>query len=302
MGILWTSWKNQWDKAYRFTAVINSDPLYVISVNPVYHELVILKVPSDVYLNVPYGYGNYLAGNVFALGTLDSKRSGGYLLRKSIENTFAIVTEGYLAKKTGKPEIRLNNKDDIRKIKSKFFSFVGVITSFPEFIAYFSDLETNLSFMDKFNLWNAIRSTRLDNIIILDIDEASVFSKEKLPDGTFIKIIDPELFDAFISFKFQDQLVRSEKVSLEIINAAEKDRLASLFGRILNNLGANVVAKDTSEESKDFICLIRLSEKKKVKSHIVKRLKALYHCEIDSEISEKNIADVEVILGKQFLK
>ncbi len=301
-GILSIFRKNQWEKIYRFTTVINSNPLYVVSIEPNYHKIAILKVPADVYLAVPYGYGNYPATSVFALGLLDQKRGGGKLLAKSIENTFGIITEGYLALGKEKPDLKLDDKNDTQKIKGKFFSFVGLLTSIPEFASYLSKFETNLSPVDKFNLWNAIRSTRLVDITTLDFSNTSVFSEQKLPDGTVVKVIDSELFDAFIADKFQDQLIRSEKVSLEIINATDQDGIAALFARILRNLGANVVAKSTAEKSEDFNCLIRLSEKKTEESHIVRRLKRLYQCKVDTVLPEKNIADVQVILGNEFLK
>lgn len=292
----------RWDKVHRFTAVFNASPLIIFTYDPNLRQAVILTIPSNAFFEVPYGYGNYSAGSVYRLGSLDEKRGGGNLLTKSIENTLGIVVEGYIAPKSKELiNIPAMDRAEIQRIKSTYFSLRGIL-SLGQIISYFREMDANLSLMDKFNLWNAIRGLRIDNITLLDIADSQVLTDQKLPDGTTVKIINRELFDAFIADKFQDHLVRSENISVEIINAADRGGLASQFAGTLKNLGANIMVRTTAAKSEEYTCLVVVSQKALTESHIVKRLQRLYKCDISSNLSEKNIADIQVILGKEFMK
>jgi hypothetical protein len=293
----------RWDGVHHFNVVLATSPILVFSFDPNLHQATILLVPSNTFLEVPYGYGNYPAGSIYRLGNLDIARGGGNLLGKSMENTFGIVIDAYFAPKSKKlADLSLLDKAQIQKIKNNYFSFHGAILSFAQILAYLSETDTNLSLIDKFNLWNAIRTLRIDNISLLDPSGSMVVSDQKLPDGEVVKIIDKELFDAFIGDKFQDNLVRVENISVEIINASGEDGVAYQFGRTLKNLGANVLVKTTAERNEDYTCSVFTLRKELVQSHIVQRLKQLYQCNISKDLSDKNIADIQVVLGRGFLK
>lgn len=293
----------RWDGVHHFNIVLATSPILVFSFDPNLHQATILSIPSNAFLEVPYGYGNYPAGSIYRLGALDIQRGGGNLLGKSIENTFGIVIDAYLAPKSKKLEdLPLLDKAQIQKIKNDYFSFHGAILSLAQMMTYSRGMDTNLSMIDKFNLWNAIRTLRIDNISLLDVDGSMVVSDQKLPDGAVVKIIDKELFDAFIKDKFQDNLVRLENISVEIINASGEDGVAYQFGRTLKNLGANVLVKTTAERNEDYTCSVFTLRKELVQSHIVRRLKQLYQCNISKDLSVKNIADIQVVVGRGFLR
>lgn len=288
----------KWDGKRRFNFIVDGDPLYLVSIEPVTRQAQVLAIPKNVILEVPYEYGTYPAGAVYGLGKLDQKRGGGKLLSKSIENTFAVVVEGFFA---GKKDSYSLKYSDLSSHKKKYFSVGGFIPSVFLFQRLSSDISYDLSLSDVFRIWSTLRKLRIDQISITDLEKANVLNHQKQPDGTEVQLINYDLLDLFNLTKFQDTEVRDEKISVEVVNATGREKVATQFTRILNNLGANVVSKSTGGVTEKELCSLYISDSKFSSSIIVKRLKNFYQCKLDEQ-KNNGISDIKVVLGEEYLK
>lgn len=298
---------SSWNGARRLTIVVDNDPIILFSIEPLSRQAILIIIPENTILDVPYGYGAYPAGVIYKLGNLDNLRGGGILLSKSIENTFSVFVENFWASKSGNKFSILTGqagptqKDRLLNFKNKYFSIAGLVPSLLNYQVNFSNIITNLSFLDTIRLWNAVRNLRNDRISLINLLESRVLKDEKLPDGTLVKRINKDELGFLISSNFQDRLVRLQNVSVEIVNATGKEKVAYEFSHILQNLGANVVANSTAGKDEKFNCKVFAFKKDILSSIIVERLTKFYKCE-SFEGKESSMTNIKVVLGEDFIK
>lgn len=293
----------KWDGKRRINVVINTDPILVLSLEPLTRRAVLVTIPSEMILDVPFGYGQYPSDSVVRLGELDRKKGGGLLLEKSIEKSLGIPVEGYFIHNGGQLQLGNFNATAKEEIKKDFFSYHGILFSFPVFLNRLGNAETNMSPMDTFRLWNAIRQLRPDQIEIDDLNSGPYLESELLPDGRKVKNLEKDLFDAGMADKFQDEQVRSESVSLGIVNGTDKAGIAADMARVLKNMGANVLVKTTAPKPVNDFCILYPIRNNIQDSIIVSRLISLYQCKINrSEVMYNDPVDLDVIIGEKFIK
>lgn len=293
--------KGRWDGVRRVTIAVNSEPMIIFSLEPATKKAILLAFPKNTLLEVPYGYGTYPASSIFRLGKLEKNNKGGELFTKSVEKTFGVAIEGYFAAKLGNFLLPLE-VSKLKSLKQSYFSILPAIFASPKIFSVVQKIDTNLSLIDILRLWNGIRTIRSDKIMIVPLAEAGVLKEETQPDGSKIKLIDKDLLDLVIASNFQDQLIRSENISIEVVNASGKEKLATEFSQILTHMGANVILKSTAEKNEDYSCSISVSKKKFAKSQTVTKLRNLYQCKVTLETDKSSQTDVVVVLGKEFMK
>lgn len=290
-----------WDGKRRFTVVLDGNPLILFSVEPYSKQALLVQVPPNTILDVPYGYSTYPASAVFRLGNLDPKRSGGKLLSKSIENTFGVLVDGFIASKGENRYSFPIGSDALSKLKKDYFSLTSVVPAFMKFNAASGNLATNLSIIDIFRLWNSVRSLRADQILVVDLEKNNAVYDTRLPDGTIVKTLDRDVLDKVLFPDFQDQLVRMQNITVEVVNASDQEKVAAQFSRILKNMGVNVVVTTTAKETVNYSCNILVSRRELRSSIIVDRLQKFYRCAVEEE-SDIRVADLKIILGVGFIK
>lgn len=291
---------SKWDGLRRFTIVVDSNPLYIFSIEPSTNTAIIVLIPPNTTLDVPYNYNGYQAKAIYSLGNLDTKRGGGKLLIKSIENTFGVFTDGFIAAKDDKKFTVPEDPDKIYQFKKNNFSSVSFL---PSIVKIFTGdiFLSDLSRIDLIRLWFSIHNLRGDQIIIVNLDKGKITRDEKLPDGTMVKIVDKDLFDLSMQTNFQDQKIRMQNITIDIVNAANKQSVAAQFSRMLMHLGAKAVAKSTADTLKDLNCNIYIFEKRLLSSIIVLRILNTYKCGVQ-QTNEGGIADIKIVLGEKFIK
>lgn len=289
----------RWDGKRRFTVVINSSPLILFSIEPQSRRAIVVSFPVNTLLDVPYGYNTYPASSVYRLGELDSKRGGGKLLSKSIENTFGIAVDGYIAMRNSQVQYSITPLE-VGTLKKQYFSFTSLIRSMFRIPGELHGVATDLPVMDFVKLWNAIRIIRNDRINIMQLEGSKALLPDKLADGTAVLQIDTDILDFLLADNFQDQDVRAQNITLEVVNATDREKVALQFSRILEHLGAHVIAKSTSDHAETVGCLMTVSKEDVKHSIIVERLMTLYRCQVKNAVVESNLADIKIILGKEF--
>jgi len=293
---------DRWDGRRRFTLAVNADRMLIFSIEPKTKRAVLLAFPVNTLLDVPFGYGSYPASSVFRLGELDGKSGGKKLFIKSIENTFGVTVEGFFGMKSQGMFFLPDNEFNIQTIKQSYFSYMGVVVNFPKVITLIKSINTNLSIIEAIRLWYAVRSIRGDNIKFLSLEKKNICLENIQPDGSKLMVIDKDNLDNLIPDYFQDQLIRAEDVSIEIVNAGGKEKLAADFSRILISMGANVVSKNTAEQPVPGFCTIYAPSNLIRTSYLISRIKLLYQCKITSEITDDTSADIRIVLGTEFVK
>jgi hypothetical protein len=302
---------SRWDGKRRLTLAIQTigetipnqnKPLVIFSLEPQEDNATYFTLPQNTLLDVPFGYKIYLASSVYNLGELENGKKGGLLLSKSIESTLGVAIDAYLVVKNHSlvlPE----SKESIKKFKSTYFTLIKGILLLPKLLATPKTIETNLSTLDRWRLWNAIRSLRADQIDFRDLGQTDALQDSQLADKTPVKTIEKELFDAVTSDSFQDTAVRRDNITLEVVNATEREREAWAFSRILEHMGGNVIAKTTAKKSSSETCLLYYSSPSLDATAIALRLKQLYSCvKKDSIDNEESLADIKIVLGEGFVK
>ena len=291
-----------WDGKSRFTIVVNSSPLVLFSIEPNTNQATLLIIPPNTILDVPYSYNTYPAYSVFALGDLDAQKGGGKLLSKSIENTFGVMVDGFIAARRNDTKFTLSSQsDELFKLKKDYFAIHGFPNLFLKFLKLDKKIVRNISLIDAMRVWLSLRNLRNDRIAIIFLDRDNTLTDEKLPDGSMVKILNKELFDQTVALNFQDRQVRLQNLSIEVVNATGKEKIAGQFSRVLQNLGANVVVKSTAPTNENFNCQVYVTSKGLLSSIITKRLEKYFQCSILKTV-EKGVSDIKVVLGKEFIK
>jgi len=299
-----------WDGSERFTIIFQSEeeslnpgnPVGLLSVEPREGEAVYFSIPGNTMMEVPFGYQSYPIYSIYSLGSLDSKRGGGYLLARSIENSLGTLVDGYWIRKGKSDPSVPQSRDDLIKVKKSYFSFFGLLTNLFSSVTRGYREDVSLSWRDKIRIWNTIRTLRLDQIQYISLSNSGLLSPEQLPDGTTVFQLDRDGFDLKISRYFEDSKIREENYSIEIVNAADEERLASGWARILEHLGLNVIAVTNGKIPDSGRCEISVMQKSLMDSFTVLRLVSALDCKV-SLIPDENLrSDLLIRLGKAFIQ
>lgn len=110
-------------------------------------------------------------------------------------------------------------------------------------------------------------------------------------DGEISGATSDQIYEAF-----KDSQVLDDQKSIEIVNSTSITGLAGFLGRVLKNLGGNVVSIRSGEE-RDFSSVEAISN-----SETLKRISRV--TEINSHVDQNfsSVADIQIILGKDFGK
>lgn len=300
---------SQWDGSRRFTIILSrsldgdskeGSAFFILSLEPLDHRVVLLRIPGNTLLDVPYGYKTYPAASVYGLGQLDPKRGGGNLVRRAIESTFGISVDGFFLYSSNFWRLPETSDIDISRFKSEF-SLLKYFTFLPRFIFDNRNVQTNLSLVDRYRIFASLHSLRADQIRVLVGDEKNILTSQSLPDGTVFENLNSDALDILITDSFQDARVRKELYTVEVANAAREPRLASDFSKILKHMGANVILTSTADNFFNGRCKIESTKTILHSSILIERLNGLYNCDSQELTGSSNMTDIRLILGSQFV-
>lgn len=219
----------------RKTYVLVSDPLIVASWSGTDRTLTLISFPADLVSEGTHGYGTYSLTAFWRLGEIDKK--DGTVLSESISEALGIPIDGYIGPKTGEFPYR----NDAYTTTKTVFSFRNI----------FSASRTNIPFRTHIGLAWLLNFSRPDRVKTYDFskNQAAVAADSVLPDGSTVKILDPQRLDAQLNTVFEDEAVRRESITVAVYNTTNMPSLGNRVGRLLTNLGVSVVTvgNDTPE-------------------------------------------------------
>lgn len=234
-----------WDKTANLNLVIKSKDIAVLSYDPINKDVLILEIPDSLYVFVPNGFGNWKISSVFDLGQVEKNKIGAKLLKGSVANFLGIPVDGY---------ILFEGKYKEQNVAQ----LVGLLRD-GMFASYklLPNIKTDLTTQEFINLTSGLSKVRFDKIQDLDLAKLNLLDKSQLGDGSPIFTSDPDRIDS-ISAKFAEDQISDEKLSIAVYNATDTPGLALKAGRVIVNIGGNVIiSTNASHKRKQTIVIAK---------------------------------------------
>jgi len=269
----------------RETYILVSDPMIVASWSSADRTLTLISLPSDIAAEGTHGYGIYSLAAFWRLGEIDKK--DGTVLVESVSEALGIPIDGYIGPKTG--EFAYGN-DALTTTKAIF--------SFPNSI--WGRYRTNIpfkKFIDLAWLLNFSRPARV-NTYDFTRNSSAVAQESVLPDGSSVRILDPERVDAQLKSVFEDAPIRRESVTVAVYNTTAMPSLGNRVGRLLTNVGVSVVAVGNDKPEIE-TCTVTGPEQA-MKSKSAEVIVVIFGC--TRVVGDTSRADLIIRIGKTYAK
>jgi hypothetical protein len=272
----------------RETYILVSDPMIVVSWSVVDRTLTLISIPDDMLAEGTHGYGTYSLTAFWRLGEIDKK--DGTVLAESVSEALGIPVDGYTGPKKGSFGYR---DTSLATTKTSFslkniFGFLGGV------------YRTNIPFHTFIELSWLLNFSRPDHVNTYDFTQntAAVAQKSILPDGSTVRILDPQRLDSQLKSVFEIESARRESITVAVYNTTDMPSLGNRVGRLLTNLGVSVVTvgNDTPEVN---MCEVAGSDRA-LKSKSADVVVAVFGCK--RVAGEGTRADLVIRIGKSYAK
>jgi hypothetical protein len=259
----------------RFNVVLATSPVALLSVDTAKASAVLVKFPDDLYIpELAFGYGPYQAAKIYAVGSLDKR--GGETLSVTLSDYLGVGVDGYIYSPTS-----LSGD-----IKNFFLAPQNIFTA-----------DSNLNILDRLRLSATVFLMRFDKIKTVDLVEFT--SPLVLADGGTARSLDKESLDGRLADFFAENKIQGENYRVEVVNSTNVAGLGNRAGRLLSNMGANVVSVGTSSPMLPTCQILTTAQAKN--SATVKRIAFLFSCQVTLK-SDGGRADVVVTIGEDYAK
>lgn len=276
-----------WDGKTAINLAIKGQEVEVASFDPIAHTLTVLKIPDDVYFDLPKGYGSWRVGAIYDLGQENNPPVGAELLKESLAKLVGLPIDGF---------VTYNNdssfEDMVKSWHSDPFKILGFIKG----------SSTDLGFLEALGVYKSLSSLRPDQIISLDTSQTSITTSKLLPDSSRVLGVDTIQLDLFVRAHMADQALSQEDIPVAIYNSTNHPGLAEDVSRIVTNMGGNVVF--VSNTTTD---LQKTAVTSSGNSLTATRLKEVFapeclnsKCDIvDPEVSS-SFAQINIVIGEDY--
>lgn len=281
---------------YSYNIAIKAKDVGVVNVDPVNHQLTLLSLPDNTYVEVPKGYGWWELNKVYQLGQEQHPPIGADLLHLSLQNLMALPLDRLIIVSTK------NQDKTVAELLEKW-------RSNPLF-AWFGlhSVTTNLTPAEKWQFLFSLNSTRQDKFRILDLYQTNITDSRLLPDSSRVLGVNEINLDLFIRDQLIDQSIYHEGYSIAIYNATAHPGLAGDLARIVTNLGGNVIITSNTEKLTPTSAVIVVDpDKSIIKSTTFERLSYLvapnctrFKCTFDDPQVDRSRAQVAIVLGEDY--
>lgn len=278
--------KSIWEGKHSFNFVVQSDKVMIFSSHPKDHLLTILIIPSQIYLPVVRGYGEYQIGNISQLGELENI-NGGELLSLSLQKFLAAPIDGYIIKNSEQSKIK-NQDNSLEKgnLLSLYFPLLK------------KQAKTNFTWFDLARIFFQIRSLNQSQIKRINLQETGVLEAKKMPDESIIFQPDYFKIDKLSQEIFSDKTILNEELTVTVLNGSQKRGLAENISRLVKNLGAELI--NSGDAPKEYLKSTIFYRNKDLKQkYTFKRLIKIFPM-AETKEDNKIEGDIVFILGNDF--
>ena len=256
--------------------------LSIINIDAGKWERFPLTLPLEAEVVVPQGFGGHKLKEVYSLGALTKPQANLDLTAQTVKKLLAVPIDGYI----------VTDDAGLGQIDQYLGSGLGMLKLLPNlFTEVRRQIKTNLTFPSLLRvgqvLWSTSPATSADM-------EGWKISEEELFDWQHL--------DLELQKYFTDPRIIEERLKIQILNATEKQGLATLVARYVKNLGGDVIIIGNSDQTdlrQSFMVLPEADSTSQGESHTVQRLMEVLQIEeLRKEfegVGER--ADLTIILG-----
>ncbi len=246
----------------------------------------IFYIPSWVYI----GEERFSTINHFGLN--DSFGGGYSLLTQKLGNQFALKINSLIA-------IEYSDEDvDINKLFRKNTQITDLFLN-DKLGLYYADMVSNLNYKELLQKWFELKQIAKKTQIIKIENDYLV--EELISTGEFVYKLNTSKIDSTInsnSAVFFDKQVKKEQARVEVYNAGSSSGMASLYSRILTNLGFNVIRYGNCPVSYDKTTIFVSDKEKFAQSlNIVRSLFIIDVVIVEERPDFMNTGDIVIIIN-----
>jgi len=224
-----------WNGQFNINLLVRNPHISLLSYNPKEEKIIILNIPDELFLDVPFGFGKWQLRAVYELGQTQKGMGGDRLLKDTLTSFFAVPIDGFLDFSSLQPS--KSTSEIVEILRSNPFSGLNLL----------SFLKTDLTVWELLRLRLSLSSVRFDKVKELDLLGLGILERENLSDGTQVLITDSIKLDSVLS-GLADPAIVSEHKTIAVFNATDKVQLAGKWARLITNLGGNVIIINNAKE------------------------------------------------------
>lgn len=224
-----------WNGEFNINLLIRTNQIALFSYNPKEEKITMIKIPDELFLDVPYGFGKWQLRAIYELGQSQKEIGGNRLLKDTLISFFAVPIDGFLdfsSFQSSKSALEI-----IEILRDNPFSGLNLLSS----------LKTDLTVWELLRLKTGLSGVRFDKIKEVDLLKLNILERDNLSDGTPVLTAEPIKIDSVLS-DFVDPAIVSEHKTIAIFNATDKLQLAGKWARLITNLGGNVIITNNAKE------------------------------------------------------
>jgi hypothetical protein len=268
-----------WDGRHQINFVVQEKQVVFYSFYPQQEVLNIIVFAGDTHIPTAGGFGEYPVANIYKLGELESVR-GEKLLQLSLQEFLAVPVEGVV----------------INKKTSGLGDFINFWTFAT--CSFKNSCTTNLTAWDMLRLGISLTRLKAGQIKKINFSETDFIEEQILPDGSQVAKPNYLKIDSLSLEYLSDPEILKENLTVKVLNATLNPGLVNKIGRLVKNMGLNLV--NTSDLGQEKVQSVLKYKSKEVKnSHAFKRLLNIYpflKSEEDNHLQE----DLSLVLGSDF--
>ncbi|MBU1000518.1 LCP family protein [Patescibacteria group bacterium] len=240
-----------WTGEFNINLLIKTSSIALFTYNPKEEKITIIKIPDELFLDVPFGFGKWQLRAVYELGQTQKEIGGGSLLKDTLTSFFAVPIDGFLDF-SSLQTVSLSGssgQDKSQGVPSKSaFEIVEILKENPfSGLNLLSFLKTDLTTLELLRLKISLSNVRFDKVKELDLNDLGVLERKNLSDNTQVLITDPIKLDSILS-DLVDPVIVSEHKTIAVFNATDKIQMAGKWARLITNLGGNVIITNNAKE------------------------------------------------------
>lgn len=216
-----------WNGEFNINLLIRTSSVALLSYNPATERIILIDIPQETFLEVPFGFGMWQLRAVYGLGEAQKDLGGNRLLVDTLTSFFAVPVDGFLDFSAIPQKSPAEIVEVLRKDPVSGFNLL-------------SNLKTDLTLWELLKLKLSLSSVRFDKIKQVNLLNLNVLDQEKLPDGTPVLTADVIRLDSVLS-DLVDPVISAEHKTIAVFNATDHPQLAGKWARLITNLGGNVI-------------------------------------------------------------
>lgn len=261
----------------RTTIAILSDGALILSWDDRRGQLTVFTIPADVRIEGVYGVGYYPIGSLRTLEELDPTKTD--IVARSLEYVLGLPIAGTLAVSAG--------DGDATQIAARAL--------WPFHLAHFQ--RGNIPNPTRVRLWWKLSTLRPDKVVSIDLDGRGVYRTETLADGSSIRLLDTNRFDAVVGRSVEVEEIRTERLRVRVVNTTDTSGVGRSVARMVGLAGMVVVAVD-SEGPVQEACTVH-AKKIVWSTQTVAFLREQFDCTLNEEGLDERV-DVTLRLGTTY--